>query len=100
MKLNKRTFAATFAALLIGGFAINPASAAVERFGDTWGDLSSITHGPATTAQVNPFGPTPSHKYSRADISSLTHRDIAGTSTGSLTRKNFGWSDISSITHN
>jgi len=33
MKLTKSTFAATFAALLIGGLAISPASAAVHQTG-------------------------------------------------------------------
>ena len=47
MKLTKSTVAATLAALLIGGLAISPASAAVRS------DLNSVTHG-SIQEQANP----------------------------------------------
>jgi len=98
MKLTKTTFAATFAALLIGGLTMTPASAAVRTTGDSWVDLSFTTHS-QTAVAANPFSATPNHTYSRADISSLTHRNLTGVTTSRLTTGNHGWSDISSITH-
>jgi len=96
MKLNKNTFAATVAALLIGGLSINSASAAVK----TWGDLTFTTHGPVAD-QVSPFNSTATQQYSRTDISAVTHGDSVEASTYTAgSAGNYGWSDISSITHN
>jgi hypothetical protein len=91
MKLTKNTLAATFAALLIGGLSISPASAAVSGF-----DLTSATHSSGSN-QSNPFGPVAGKQYSRADIASVTHKGAG--SNDAKSGNNAGWSDISSVTH-
>ena len=91
MKLTKSTVAATLAALLIGGLAISPASAAVRR------DLNSVTHG-SIQEQANPFGPVKGKRYSRSDIAAVTHK--ASASSGRLEGNQFSWSDISAVTQN
>jgi len=91
MRLTKNTVTATFAALLIGGLTISPASAAVQGF-----DLTSATHG-ANTNQANPFGPVAGQEYSRADIASVTHKGTG--SNRQKSDKGSNWSDISNVTH-
>ena len=96
MKFNKNTFAATIAALLIGGLSITSASAAVK----TWGDLTFTTHYPVAD-EVSPFNSTGNLHHSRTDISAITHGDRIESSTYSAASAgNYSWSDISSVTHN
>ena len=96
MKLTKTTLAATLAALMIGGLSVNSASAAVK----TWGDLTFTTHG-AVADEVSALNPVTSQQYSRTDISAITHGDSAEASTYTAdSTGNYGWSDISSVTHN
>jgi hypothetical protein len=92
MKLTKSTLAATFAALLIGGLAISPASAAVKG-----SDLTAVTHGSAQE-QSNPFGPVAGKQYSRGDIAAVTHNGSG--SNGRLSGNNYRWSDINAVTRN
>jgi hypothetical protein len=92
MKLTKSTLAATFAALLIGGLAISPASAAVKG-----SDLTAVTHGSAQE-QSNPFGPVAGKQYSRSDIEAVTHQ--ASGENGRKSGNGARWSDITSVTHN
>ena len=92
MKLTKSTFAATFAALLIGGLAISPASAAVKA-----SDLTSVTHG-SVAEQANPFGPVAAKQFSRSDIAAVTHSD--SNVNGPISGKQYRWSDITAVTHN
>ena len=96
MKFNKNTFAATVAALLIGGLSVNSASAAVK----TWGDLTFTTHGPVAE-EISPFNGAANQQYNRTDISAITHGESVEASTFTAgSAGNYGWSDISSITHN
>jgi hypothetical protein len=91
MKLTKSTLAATFAALLIGGLAINPASAAVRG-----SDLTSVTHG-SISEQANPFGPVSAKQYSRGDIGAVTHKTSG--SNGHKSGNQFRWSDLGAVTN-
>ena len=59
MTRTKNTIAATFAALLVGGLMINPASTAV-------------THA-AGSAEAKQVGRYSGKNYSRSDITSVTH---------------------------
>ena len=92
MKLTKSTLAATFAALLIGGLAISPASAAVKG-----SDLTSVTHG-SVAEQANPFGAVAGKQFSRSDIAAVTHK--AAGSNGRLEGNQYRWSDINAVTQN
>ena len=94
MTRTKNTIAATFAALLVGGLMINPASAAVK-----FSDISSVTHGSAEMAQPTTSG---ADRFSRTDLTAVTH--AAGSAeakqVGRYSGKNYSRSDITSVTHN
>jgi hypothetical protein len=91
MKLTKNTLAATFAALLIGGLAISPASAAVKG-----SDLTAVTHGSAQE-KSNPFGPVAGKQYSRSDIAAVTHQGSG--ENGRISANQFRWSELGAVTN-
>lgn len=95
MTRTQNTIAATFAALLIGGLMINPASAAVKR-----SDISSVTHGAISVKADQVSGRY--EEFSRADISSVTHRAVpVGANTiGKTSAANYSSFDLNSITNN
>lgn len=95
MTRTKNTIAASFAALLIGGLLMNPASAAVK-----WSDISAVTHDSAAATLNVDAGRA--DQFSRADLSSVTHKAVAA-GTKPITKasgKNFSRNDISAVTHN
>jgi len=94
MTRTKNTIAATFAALLIGGLMINPASAAVK-----WSDISAVTHS-ANTKSILPHVGGPK-LFNRSDVSAVTHRSApSAVLPVGRSGKNYSRNDITAVTHN
>ena len=95
MTRTKSRIAATFAALLIGGLMINPASAAVK-----WSDISSVTHGAGTETVLPQVGG--SHAFSDTDVSAVTHDAVSteAKKVGRTSARNYSRSDVTAVTHN
>jgi hypothetical protein len=112
MKFTKSTLAATFAALLLGGLTINPASAAVrgayrpaEKSTDSfykWSDISSLTNGLASKDVSTPqFGDLENfYKWSDRNFTSQSRVPSTLKPIGHSAANFSKLSDITSTTHN
>ena len=95
MTRTKSSIFATFAALLIGGLVINPASAAVK-----WSDISAVTHSAGTATALPQVGGFDA--FSRTDVSAVTHGavPVEAKQVGRTSARNYSRSDVTAITHN
>lgn len=99
MTFTKNTIAATFAAVLIVGLTVNPASAKVRVYGPS--DITFVTHNSAATDSITQVGHT-GNEFSRNDISAVTHRSVRSgvMPIATASAKAYGRNDITAITHN
>ncbi len=98
MKRTQITIAITVAAVLFGGLAISPASAATRS--NNWSDLASVTNAGAHKAGMTQIGHT-STEFRVDDLSAVTHRSVpvGMKPMAKATDKTYSRNDISAITH-
>jgi hypothetical protein len=110
MKSTKKTIAATFAVLLIGGLAINPASAAVRdsyKSADQpvdgffkWSDIGYLTHRSVSPSKDTlELGQTKGF-YKWSDLNFDDRSSFEKKKLVDHIDSFYKWSDINSVTHN